>query len=616
MNNYLLSVSIGPVQGFIASARRTRDLWFGSELLSEISKAVALCLQNAELKEGSTQLVFPAPECDDDLQPGSRFNVGNKILVEVTQAGAGEIRQISERAKKAAQERWFELAKKSLNEIQSRHQEFHVRDQVWENQLEDVIEYFSAWTPLTADYAASRQRVEQLLAARKNSRDFLPSAVPEAHAWKLPKSSLDGQRETVLPKALTLWQKRKMGLNEGEQLDCPGLVKRLGGQGHDSKFTPLSRIALDPWLRGIKQSDEIFKDIKQHLHSLVPDGLVTQVSGNNGCYESFPYDGQLLYPSRIAAEKKRLERERDNSDKPDEADTVIQRLDRLAEAVKEAGVYTRFNQPSPYLAVIAADGDHMGKVLNRVKDAEGHRQISEKLSQFAMSVPDIARQYRAHCIYAGGDDVLALVPLDQAIGCARALRDKFCEILGDYKDPEPTLSVGVAVVHFMEPMGRALTLARQAEGLAKGNSLEDSNQKDALAIVLDPRSGASLEYRARWDQNPDAILQTWIDAHVEDLIPDGAAYELREEARALQWAMEDENADTLITKEVKRILGRKRAEHGQRNISDELLETLNDHAAQVGMAQLANELILTRRFAEAKRQSNAVRNSRSEMTEA
>ena len=44
MGGYWLSISIGPVQGFIAAARRTRDLWYGSWLLSEVSKAVARSL--------------------------------------------------------------------------------------------------------------------------------------------------------------------------------------------------------------------------------------------------------------------------------------------------------------------------------------------------------------------------------------------------------------------------------------------------------------------------------------------------------------------------------------------------------------------------------------------
>ena len=41
MATYLYVLAVGPIQDFIAAARRTRDLWFGSHLLSEICKAAA-----------------------------------------------------------------------------------------------------------------------------------------------------------------------------------------------------------------------------------------------------------------------------------------------------------------------------------------------------------------------------------------------------------------------------------------------------------------------------------------------------------------------------------------------------------------------------------------------
>ncbi|MFL5805253.1 MAG: type III-B CRISPR-associated protein Cas10/Cmr2 [Roseiflexaceae bacterium] len=57
---YLLLVSIGPVQEFIASARRSRDLWFGSWMLSELSKTVA-----HEIDHAKGTLIFPAPASPD-----------------------------------------------------------------------------------------------------------------------------------------------------------------------------------------------------------------------------------------------------------------------------------------------------------------------------------------------------------------------------------------------------------------------------------------------------------------------------------------------------------------------------------------------------------------------
>ena len=87
MTAHLLLVMLGPVQEFIAQARRTRDLWFGSHLLSELSRRAARAMV-----DGGAQLVFPAltkghPEIEpcsgplrEDRPP---LNIANKLLAEV-----------------------------------------------------------------------------------------------------------------------------------------------------------------------------------------------------------------------------------------------------------------------------------------------------------------------------------------------------------------------------------------------------------------------------------------------------------------------------------------------------------------------------------------------------
>ena len=68
MTQYVLTLSIGPVQEFIASARRSRDLWSGSWLLSEMAKAAA-----KSLFEAGAQMVFPFVDeaTKDRLEPVS-----------------------------------------------------------------------------------------------------------------------------------------------------------------------------------------------------------------------------------------------------------------------------------------------------------------------------------------------------------------------------------------------------------------------------------------------------------------------------------------------------------------------------------------------------------------
>ena len=92
VTTHLLAITVGPVQEFIAAARRTRDLWFGSYVLSEISREVAIAVS----KHG--KLIFPA---STDVP-----NVANIILDRTRTAGEVRQRSLLPTAKNAAQEEW------------------------------------------------------------------------------------------------------------------------------------------------------------------------------------------------------------------------------------------------------------------------------------------------------------------------------------------------------------------------------------------------------------------------------------------------------------------------------------------------------------------------------
>lgn len=68
---HLLHFSIGPVQGFIGEARRTRDLWAGSFLLSWLSAQAMLAVEKAVAAAGGDPLqaiVFPTVVNDDLME--------------------------------------------------------------------------------------------------------------------------------------------------------------------------------------------------------------------------------------------------------------------------------------------------------------------------------------------------------------------------------------------------------------------------------------------------------------------------------------------------------------------------------------------------------------------
>ena len=67
MNKRILHFSLGPVQGFVAQARRTRDFWAGSFLLSYLSgRAMDHIIQNGG------EVVFPSVKDERRTRPHCR----------------------------------------------------------------------------------------------------------------------------------------------------------------------------------------------------------------------------------------------------------------------------------------------------------------------------------------------------------------------------------------------------------------------------------------------------------------------------------------------------------------------------------------------------------------
>src|SRR5262249_37434577 len=144
----------------------------------------------------------------------------------------------------------------------------------------------------------------------------------------------------------------------------------------------------------------------------------------------------------------------------------------------------------------SADGDGMGGLISDIKEMNEHRKLSSALSAFAGKAREIVDQHYGKAIYTGGDDVLALVPVDMALECAHALAAAVQELL-QRKGYSATLSVGIGIGHFMEPLEDLLEYARRAEKAAKGKATE--SPRNGLAIHLHTRGGEPSRVRGRWN---------------------------------------------------------------------------------------------------------------------
>ena len=597
MPRMLITLSLGPVQSLIEAARRTRDLWGGSWLLSEVSRAAARALHRAH--PGS--LIFPCPDNpDSDLKPlerpGDEANIANILRAEVELPDAAAAGALCAQAKDAARERLIAIGDQARGELS-----IELRAEVWNAQIGDLLEVFSAWAPIPDGDDGYRQasgRLGATLAARKATRDFVPAAPLDTP--DLPKSSLDGALETVLPKndawPETHRDRRKLALSRGEQLDALGVIKRRAGDVE--QFTAYSRIAADPWIETLQQNHpDALAALKAAYEPLVSAQLATRVSGNDHCYEAMPYDAQLLYDFRLDAV--RGGKGEDRSD--EQGQTALETLRQALRALPKAA-----GAPVAYAAILKADGDRMGKLLREARNADDSRQISRALHGFASEVRELVRQHRGHAIYAGGDDVLALLPLPNAVPCAGHLADAFAQAmqpiarqLGVADDELPTLSAGIGIGHLMEPFGRLRARAGAAEHLAKGDA--EAKPRNALAIVLGVRSGGELAWRANWDDAEAlSVLTRFTDAYRAGELPSRVAYDLRAIDLRLAGqqrlaAAVDADLDAAMRRsEVARTLDRARAEGGSEPLGKAMQTLILEESGKQPLAELADTLILAR----------------------
>lgn len=578
---YLFQAGIGPVQSFIASARRTHDLSFGSGLLSELAKAAAL--QIIELN-GLESLIFPAPRQREMLNPSfNKLNIANKIVALIQQ----EPQELGESVHKAISKQLDAIRDKVYKDIA-----FHDKDEIYRRvayaQIEDLVELLWVALPFEEnEYPATRQQLEALMAARKNTRDFAFAKWGNSQ----PKSSVDGQFESVIPEheypsrrdsneeRLRKIHKlhEKYGAGPSEKLSGIDLLKRRGAKSfggfpstsHIATLSFLKRLELisdkeqakrlwDIYIEKVKKiadpkdDDAVISSYKQAVDiEYIPQG-----------YDLHPilqrHEGSMLFEARLV----------------DLIDVAAndQRMKEAKDALREFYQFTNSqfltlgltkSQPNPYYALLLADGDGMGAVIDEQgkHGYEQHRKLSQTLDLFASQVDTVVKTHQGALVYTGGDDVLAFLPLHTVLDCASELAKSFKQTLADFaddKDRKPTLSVGIAIIHHLEPLREALNLAREAEKRAK-----NVDGKDALAIIVSKRSGEDYGIAGKWGQL-DANLLQLIPLCQADKIPDGTAYELRDLARRLNVSTDQSNLNNtqktlqeVLKRDAARILHRK-----------------------------------------------------------
>ncbi len=170
-----------------------------------------------------------------------------------------------------------------------------------------------------------------------------------------------------------------------------------------------------------------------------------------------------------------------------------------------------------------------------------HLAISGALNDFSQTVVRhvVEEEHLGRVIYAGGDDVLAMLPVADLLSTMQRLRlaysgdepaheggrdprgltlqngfailnDKLMRMMGT----KATASCGAVIAHHQAPLGAVMRELREAEKRAKNYLRPGVNGKttdrDALSITVIKRSGGALYLTAEWGK-PVALLNALIN---------------------------------------------------------------------------------------------------------
>ena len=239
---------------------------------------------------------------------------------------------------------------------------------------------------------------------------------------------------------------------------------------------------------------------------------------------------------------------------------------------------------SPYVAILAFDGDEMGKWVSGVKlprllaqvsdnakeylnDIQGvnnvsrllspsyHLQFSEALANFATREAEkIVEDNNGQLIYAGGDDVLAMLPATKAIECAKELREKFRQSYSDDKKyifpgNRMDVSVGVAIGHSDAPLQMLVREAQAAEKRAKSDY-----GRAAFAVSLYKRSGEIIHWGAKWDSNAIDLMRKITTFTEEGKLSKRFPYALAALLKPYQLKGENSEMVPIIKEEVRHVI--------------------------------------------------------------
>jgi len=502
----ILRFTIGPVQEFVRQSRRTRDLWGSSFLLSFLA---GHAMKGAET---CGKVILPRLETD----PLYAFIQGKT---------AGEKPRIGSLPNRfdLLTDTPEEAARVAITSFQSAWQNICAR--VWHSFIEPVAgngyetknifdrQVGSFWE-IQWVAAPDESELLGLLEKRKAWRSRVPNEEPGDKCVIMPcYQELSGyHRARERERQDHFWNElkhhnhlRDYELRQQERLCGIALVKRLyahdkvvnnalGWNPGTKNWPSTLHVAATPWIIDALKTDanraqtyaDHVREIDQETIHEKPHPRMNLAPGQH-VFASL--DANLFFVDALGNDKTTFT---DRAIDPERRKALQKELVRLYGKGEDNSI----GPPASFYALVLMDGDRVGNLL---ADADvGPQGVSRALDGFTKRVQDIVESFYGSTVYAGGDDVLALVPVPGALECAAKLRAAYRAAFDG--NPKATTSAGIVLAHIRRPLMQVLDEAhRLLDEVAKAQ-----NGRDSIAISLLRSGDRALQWVTTWEDENGA----------------------------------------------------------------------------------------------------------------
>ena len=454
----LVAFSIGPVQSFIASSRKTTDLWGGSFLLSELTET-AMALVSDSFGMDSVEWIQPRPMIDGNTARQDTASFPNRFLCLVTSnenETKEKLRQVENNLKS-----W--LTEKGVNSVaelfHKKSLTGYINTQVNE-QLQSALEIFWAFVPYSDQdsYHEQRLEVESMLASVKNNRPV----------------SYDVQHDLVC----TVCHQRE-ALTAKEPTE-------------EATHYQLKEAMRDLW----KPAWEDPSRAKEHEYLC----SVCAVKRMRRKMLTFP-----PFPSVRAFNTFNLNHEVLNEEGDPES------LEGTDQERYYAVVFFDGDDMGQWISGAKSESNKA--------TIEESKTITEKLSRFASTgISESAKDKNIRVIYSGGDDVLAIGSIMDILDFTQEIRQSFSDPTIGF-DKRATGSAGIVIAPEKAPLQQVMNYGRQAEARAKAykNSL-DGSRKDAFTIHFLRNSGQQRRMTLPFTTPIPELTPDWFNMNGKNIL--------------------------------------------------------------------------------------------------